>query len=65
MELVTSYYELDLNQSDVDFVDVNMLGDSKLFINPILLSKSNDKNISNIGQKKLKLFRKGIQFVRS
>jgi len=60
MNLITDYFELNKKQSDIDFVDVNMDGDSKLFINPALLCESTDVDISLIGPKKVDSFFKKI-----
>ncbi|MEO1769240.1 hypothetical protein [Candidatus Enterococcus ferrettii] len=56
MKLVTEYFDLKLKQKDVDFIDINMEGDSKLFINPILLTESIDEDISLMGPKKVDSF---------
>lgn len=60
MQKVSSYYVLKVDQKDMDCVDINMDGDTRLFINPTLLKYSTYKPFANYGTDKVESFFKKI-----
>lgn len=60
MKKISSNYGLNLSQENLDFVDINMDGDSRLFINPTLLKRSTYKPFENNGKDKVESFFKKI-----
>jgi len=60
LKFVTNYYNLNKKQEDIDFVNVNMMGDSKLFVNPILLEESTNEKFFSLGKRKVESFFKVV-----
>lgn len=60
MQKISSYYELEVNQKDMDCIDINMDGDTKLFINPTLLKNSTYEPFAKFGTDKVESFFKKI-----
>lgn len=53
MEKVSDVFYLQKNQKELDFADVNLNSDNKLFIAPGLVSKSTDVKVAEIGSAKI------------
>lgn len=60
LKKVTDYYGLDKSQEEIDFVDINMNGDSRLFVNPTLLKYSKYDPFAGHGTFKVESFFKKI-----
>lgn len=60
MKKISDYYVLKVNQKDMDFIDINMDGDTRLFINPTLLKYSTYKPFTSYGTDKVESFFKKI-----
>lgn len=56
MKLISQHFNFNKKQKDIDFVDINIEADNRLFINPALLDKSTSQLISIIGPEKVGSF---------
>lgn len=52
----TEHFKINKEQKDIDFVNLDAKGDTRLFINPTLLRYSTDETLSTIGNKKVESF---------
>lgn len=56
MKKFTEHFGINKEQKDIDFVNLDAEGDTRLFINPTLLRFSTDENLSAVGTKKVESF---------
>lgn len=56
MEILSEFFELGVSQESLDFVDINIEGDSELFLNPTLLNESRSTLINKVGLEKVSSF---------